>query len=101
MSTWVPHAAPGTSGRDVLGDELLSIEEAIARYPDQWVLMKVIDRDNRHQPARGYVLAHSFDEKDVNAVLAREPPLVALPPEKRTHSYYVFNAYPRVTSGPA
>jgi hypothetical protein len=78
---------------------LLTVEEATARYRDQWVLMKVVERDERHEPAKGYILAHSFDEQDVNAALAKEPPLGTLPREQRTHSYYVFNAVPLIDSG--
>jgi hypothetical protein len=101
MSARDPHNKTSTSTPAMSADELLTVDEAAERYRDQWVLMKVVERDERHQPARGFVLAHSFDEQEVNAALAKEPPLGALPPEERTHSYYVFNAYPHVSSGPA
>lgn len=101
MSMRGPHETDSANGLATSAEELLTVEEATERYRDQWVLMKAVERDERHEPARGYVLAHSFDEKEVNAALAKEPPLGLLPPEQRTHSYDVFNAYPLTNSGPA
>jgi hypothetical protein len=80
--------------------ELMSVDEAIERFRDEWVLMRVIEYDEHHWPAKGYVLAHSRDEAQVTAALAGESSPAAPSSGERTEPYYVFNAYPRVRSGP-
>lgn len=48
-------------------DEILSEEEIEARYPDQWVLIDVLDFDEAYRVARGVVRAHGLDEDAVHA----------------------------------
>ena len=81
--------------------EFMSIEDAIARYRDEWVLMYVVEWDEHHLPQSGHVLAHSPKRDDLTAVLAKQPPPSWVPSSGVKGTYYPFYAVPRVRSGPA
>jgi uncharacterized protein (DUF2336 family) len=82
------------------GGVLMTVDDAIARFRGDWVLMKVTDHDDAHWPTQGYVLAHSADRAAISAALALEPPRSSVAPGAATQPYYVFRAYPRLRSGP-
>lgn len=86
--------------RERSSGKLMTVADAIDRFRDEWVLMKVTEKDEHHWPTKGYVLAHSRDETEVTTALAAEPMPEARPPDEQTPPYYVFNAYPRLRSGP-
>jgi hypothetical protein len=69
----------------------LSLEEAIARYANEWVLMKVTAEDRYHAPSHGVVVAHHPKRGTLQRQILNE---IA------THGaagrqYYLFQAYPR------
>lgn len=76
-----------------------SLDEVIALYYGEWVLLKVTGFDEYHEPAKGLVLAHSPNRAATSEVLAREPPRSALPPDAPYQPYYTFMAYPFVHVG--
>jgi hypothetical protein len=76
----------------------MSVNEAIARFRGEWVLMKVTEYDEDHWPSQGYVVAHSSDRGKISEAVRREPPRGKLPPGAPRHMYYVFLAYPRARS---
>jgi hypothetical protein len=78
--------------------EFMSVNEAIARFRGEWVLMKVTEYDEDHWPSRGYVIAHSPEREGISEALRHEPPRGTLPPEAPRLMYYVFLAYPRARS---
>jgi hypothetical protein len=39
-------------------ESILSVEEAIERYPDEWIFMEVTAEDEYHAPSHGLLLAH-------------------------------------------
>ena len=45
--------------------ELISVEEAIDRYPEQWIAMEVTAYDENQWPTHGYVVAHGRSNKRV------------------------------------
>jgi hypothetical protein len=72
-----------------------TVEEVIERCRDEWVLMQVTGLDDRHRPARGVVLAHSFVRADISWRLAEEPPRNNQP-DAVNRPYYIFRALPRI-----
>jgi len=72
------------------------VDEAIALYRGQWILMKVTANDGDNMPAKGYVLAHSPRRADISKALAKEPPRSAVAGDAPSQPYYVFKAYPRL-----
>ncbi len=81
--------------------EVLSYDEIVARYPAQWILLKVTGEDEHRNPSEGYVLAHSRSRGRINQALAKEPRPSELPPDAPQTEYCIFQAYPRVYSGEA
>jgi hypothetical protein len=51
--------------------ELLSIDEAEARFAHEWVLFKVTGFDENQAISHGYVLAHSKSRKKLSEVVKR------------------------------
>lgn len=45
--------------------ELLTIEELMRRYPDEWVCLEVTKESRNGQPAAGYLIAHHQDKQEV------------------------------------
>ena len=76
----------------------MTVDEAIARFRGEWILMKVTERDADYWPTKGYVIAHSRDREGISEAVAKEPPRKMLPPDSPRQPYYVFLAYPRARS---
>jgi hypothetical protein len=90
-------AGEGTSEAPV--GELMTVDEVIARYAGERILMKVTEFDEYGWPQRGYVLAHSPDRRAILRALKREPRRDQLPPDAPRLPYYSFRADPYVDSG--
>jgi hypothetical protein len=86
-------AAPSTAGAD---RPLMTMDEVIATWQDEWVLMRVLAFDLDRWPYYGEIIAHSPDRRSISDALAGEPRWS--PPGSTP--YYIFNAFPRVRSGP-
>jgi hypothetical protein len=70
----------------------VTADEVIARYPGQWILMRVTAWGERGTPERGYLLAHSPSRKTVE-----EARLEAIPAgEPAPGTLYVFEASPPI-----
>jgi hypothetical protein len=55
----------------------LSVDEAIARYPNEWIFMQVTAEDEYHAPSRGLILAHHprrgiIQRRIMKAIAARQ-----------------------------
>ncbi len=72
----------------------VSIDEVIARYPGQWILMQVTASENGW-PSRGYLLAHGDSYEEV--CQARSTRLRMLAPGEGL--LYLFDAYPPIRTG--
>ena len=51
----------------------LSLDEIIARYGGQWVLMRVTGHDEDWWPAEGYVVAHASTQEELLQAHERAP----------------------------
>lgn len=91
---------PGKGGKRRSAPEVpLTVEEVRERYPDRWVLMRVVEFDEQRRPRRGYVLRHSRSRKAISNRLAQEPPRSELPKHER---FYIFHTSLRpLGAGPA
>lgn len=73
---------------------ILSVDEVNEKYDGECVLMEVTHFDERHEPLRGRVLAHSPDPDEVCRAA----------PSRDAHPgplyLYAFHAEPRIRSGP-
>jgi hypothetical protein len=89
---------PEQAGR---GDDVrdLSLDEAIALYHGEWVLMKITAFDQHRSPARGIVLAHSSSRDRISDALCNEPSRAGWSPETPRQPYYTFKAFPRAHVG--
>ena len=76
-----------------------TVDEATAAYYGEWILMRVTARNDRHEPERGVVIAHSPSRSAISTALGHEPKRTDLPPGAPAPSYYTFNAFPRVRPG--
>ena len=92
-------ATPAIPSDATSGGHELSVDEVIARYHGEWILLLVTRFDERFNPVQGVVVAHSPDRQQVSAALRREPPRAALPASKPSGHYYTFKAFPRVHVG--
>ena len=73
--------------------EALSVDEAIAPYPNEWIFMQVTGEDKYHAPSHGRILAHhpkhgALQHRIMKTIAAR----------KGDERYYDFQAYPRNVS---
>src|SRR5262249_5178312 len=75
---------------------IMHMDEAIAAYPGEWVLMQILTYDEQGVPT-GRILAHARSDAQLNKRLAKEPPRSEQPPD--AGAYYSFKAYPRIRSG--
>jgi len=91
---------PQTADHDRVAGELMSVEDAIARYRDEWVLMDIADWHERHGPKGGYVLAHSARRDAITDVVVTLPTREERSRTFPDRMYYVFYAVPRITFGP-
>ena len=48
--------------------DLVNIKECEKLYPDEWVLFEVLEVDEKNQPVKGKLLAHSKDRDEVHKV---------------------------------
>ena len=78
----------------------LTVDETIARYRGDWILMKVTGFDEDGWPGQGYVLAHSPRRGDISKALTKEPPRAERSPDAPYDPYYIFKAFPRFRGGP-
>lgn len=73
-----------------------SIDDVIATFKDEWILLRITALDENHAPAQGQVLAHSPSRKAISRRLAKEPKPSELPPGAARPSYYIFHAHQRI-----
>ena len=76
--------------------ETLSVDEAIARYPNEWVFMQVTETDERDAPVRGVLLAHHPKRGILQRSIMKA---IANRGDEQTR-YYVFQAFPRYEEFP-
>lgn len=88
---------PRTENSGVTADDLtgriVTVAEAIDRYPGQWLLMDVLEQID-YRPARGRLLAHSASADEVDEIELR------LLREKASRGgfYYMFEGYHPITT---
>jgi len=51
--------------------EIMTFAEAEKRHPDEWVLLEVTDDHNDHAKAKGRLLGHSANRRDLDAPFER------------------------------
>jgi len=51
--------------------DLVNIKECEKLYPDEWLLFEVTECDDRNQPVKGILLAHSKDRDEVHKVAVK------------------------------
>ena len=87
-------AENGSAAHADLTGRIVSVAEAIDRYPGQWMLMEVLEQID-HRPARGRLLAHSATRDPIDALEIR------LLREKapRAGPYRTFAGYKPITTG--
>lgn len=76
---------------------VLSLDEIIELPRDKWVLMKVTEVDEWHEPVAGRVVASGSER----TVWRKFEKLHAQGGGRLDGSYYLFNAFPRIRSGEA
>src|SRR6266540_4465945 len=76
-----------------IGPQVLSVDEAIARHPNEWIFMQVTGEDKYHAPSHGRILAHH----PKRGILQRRI-MKTSAARKGDERYYVFQAYPRNVS---
>jgi hypothetical protein len=77
--------------------EVLSVDEVIARYPGEWILMQVTAHDADRWPSHGHVLAHDMSYKKVGKAWVKLVKASGLGDPAKP--YYIFAADPRVRTG--
>ena len=70
--------------------QVLSVDEAIARHPNEWIFMQVTQEDTYHAPSHGLILARH----PKRGVLQRRI-MKTIAARKGDERYFVFQAYPR------
>ena len=58
--------------------ELISVKEAVDRYPEQWIAMEITAYDENQWPTHGYVVAHGRSNKRVWRAATKR--MTAVPP---------------------
>lgn len=86
------------SAQSKLPSETLTLEEIVERYRDKWILLRVTELDDRHEPTAGQIVAVSDRHHVVWNKLAKMQDQRG---GKQPGSYYVFQAFPRIHSGAA
>jgi hypothetical protein len=66
--------------------EVLTVEEAAARYVGEWVLMEVTDAAEDHTPRAGIVVDHRPNRDDIQDTALRALKSLGQHP----HDYYLF-----------
>jgi hypothetical protein len=90
-----PVEARRSEDADTQTSVICSIDEVIARYPGQWIVMRVTEYDERHLPARGVLIAHARSRRAAARIWGDEIPRTK--PGEGVLS--LFDAYPRITTG--
>jgi hypothetical protein len=75
-------------------NEAVSVEDAIARYAGEWVLMAVTRYDSEHNATAGRILAHGS-----NRAMCRALTRLVGNFGQAARPLYLFSATPRVQSG--
>jgi hypothetical protein len=73
----------------------MTVNEDIARYRDERILMEVTGFDDEGWPECGYLIPHSPRRSDISRALAREPRPSLRPPGAPYQPFHMFNAFPR------
>jgi hypothetical protein len=71
-------------------EEIRDIDKIKATYPDQWIALAIPKGEDRHEPKRGYLIAHNPHREAVWAIVH------ALPPDR---DIYVFFNGPIMPKG--
>jgi hypothetical protein len=87
-------ARAASSSQSARNEEVLTIDEMIERYYGEWILMRVLERDEDYFPMKGQVVLHAKTKAELLKAEAQAPPAIAGQP------YYTFPAIPDITSGP-
>ena len=74
----------------------VSLDEALAQYHGEWVLMEVTAFDHHKAPSHGVVIAHEISHKRVCRILEK---VARSNQDTPDICYYLFSAYPRVSTG--
>lgn len=77
-----------------------TVDEVTRLFEGEWILMKVTGLDDRHNPEKGIVLAHSNRRGDISDALAREPSREEQLAAGLHQPYYIFRAFPSIAPGP-
>ena len=101
------------SGRSALGEPVpsierrgttgpaLSLDEVIARYPGDWILLQVTSHDEDRIPSAGHIVGRWADtpanDRRISLALSAVLEAAGEPDEQ----YYLFQAYPRIRTGEA
>ena len=75
--------------------EILTVDEAIARFPGEWILMEVTEFNARRMPFRGRVAIHNRSRRRFDAAMDRIDAFTGEPGPY----YYLFSGYPRAYTG--
>jgi hypothetical protein len=87
-------AVQDAPARDEPESAIVSVDEAIALHPGEWIALRVTEENEYKQPSRGQVVAHNRSGARVWKAVGR---LVrAL---QTGHRYYVFFGAPRGHTG--
>jgi len=65
--------------------DVLSIAEAMQEYPEEWIAMRVTERDSNGQPLEGIVVWHERDKRQLRTNTLKERELCVF-----------FGGYPQV-----
>lgn len=68
----------------------LSVDEAIARYPNEWIFMQVTAEDHQHAPSHGFILAHHPKRHVIQRAIMR-----TIAGRGGDEVYYLFQGFPR------
>lgn len=70
--------------------EVVSVDEAVALYPDEWIFMQVTSHDGYHAPSSGVILAHHPKRHIIQRSIMK-----TIAKRKGDEVYYLFEGYPR------
>lgn len=73
--------------------DVISVRESSERFPDEWVVMQVVERSPRYAPRRGMIVFHAASQK---AAWTRVGELAREHPET---SYFIYFADAEPTDG--
>jgi 3-methyladenine DNA glycosylase AlkC len=63
-------------------DRIRDLEELKVTYPDQWIALAISEGEDRYEPKRGYLIAHSPHREEVWAIVN------ALPSDKNVYVFF-------------